>query len=313
MRFSYGLPAHRVDLGNEFLAPGALGELAQAAEAAGFDAVYTTEHPFPVDRWLAHGGHHALDPLVALAFAAAATTRICIHTNLFVPAYRNPFLAAKGLATLDVLSGGRLIVGVGAGYLEGEFDALGADFALRNDYLDEALAAMSAAWTGESVTFEGSGYRAEGNTMLPAPLQRPRPPIWIGGNSRRAIRRAVASADGWCPFPAPAGMASHTRTAPMASIDDLVSALAYAQTYAEEVARTEPLTVCFVPEGLSMADGPVDEGRVIASIEELAAVGVDWVTVALPGDTRPAQLAAIERFASVVLAAVRHPDTTQRA
>jgi hypothetical protein len=99
----------------------------------------------------------------------------------------------------------------------------------------------------------------------------------------------------------------------MASIDDLVSALAYAQTYAEEVARTEPLTVCFVPEGLSMADGPVDEGRVIASIEELAAVGVDWVTVALPGDTRPAQLAAIERFASVVLAAVRHPDTTQRA
>ena len=262
MHVSYGLPTHRIDCGEEFLAPGAIGELSAAAEAAGFAAVYTTEHPFPGDEWLAHGGHHALDPLVALSFAAAATSRILLHTNLFVPAYRNPFLAAKGIATLDVLSGGRTIIGLGAGYLEAEFDALGADFTGRNDRMDEALAAMEAAWSGESVTFSGTGYRAAGNTMLPRPRQRPRPPLWIGGNSRRAIRRAVESADGWCPFPTPAKYATRTRTAPLESAADLAVALDYARGHAASVGRTEPLTVCFIPDGLSMGARPVDEDRV---------------------------------------------------
>jgi len=298
---SYGLPTHRIDCGEEFLAPGAIGELSAAAEAAGFAAVYTTEHPFPGDEWLAHGGHHALDPLVALSFAAAATSRILLHTNLFVPAYRNPFLAAKGIATLDVLSGGRTIIGLGAGYLEAEFDALGADFTGRNDRMDEALVAMEAAWSGESVTFSGTGYRAAGNTMLPRPRQRPRPPLWIGGNSRRAIRRAVESADGWCPFPTPAKYATRTRTAPLESAADLAVALDYARGHAASVGRTEPLTVCFIPDGLSMGARPVDEDRVITSIRELESIGVTWVSVALPGDTRVDQLAAIERFGTGVL------------
>jgi probable F420-dependent oxidoreductase len=297
---SYGLPTHRVDCGEEFLAPGAIGELAAAAEAAGFGAVYTTDHPFPGADWLAHGGHHALDPLVALSFAAAATSTIGLHTNLFVLPYRNPFLAAKGIATLDVLSGGRTIVGLGAGYLEPEFEALGAPFAERNDRMDEALAALEAAWSGVPVTFAGTGYRASGNTMLPRPRQRPRPPLWIGGNSRRAIRRAVESADGWCPFPTPARFAARTRTAPLETAADLAVALAYARSHAVEVGRTEPLTVCFIPEGLSMGAGPVDEERVVASIRELGAIGVGWVSVALPGDTRDAQLAAIGRFGRVV-------------
>ena len=301
MHVSYGLPTHRIDCGEEFLAPGAIGELSAAAEAAGFAAVYTTEHPFPGDEWLAHGGHHALDPLVALSFAAAATSSVLLHTNLFVPAYRNPFLAAKGIATLDVLSGGRTIIGLGAGYLEAEFDALGADFTGRNDRMDEALAAMEAAWSGESVTFSGTGYRAAGNTMLPRPRQRPRPPLWIGGNSRRAIRRAVESADGWCPFPTPAKYATRTHTAPLESAADLAVALDYARGHAASVGRTEPLTVCFIPDGLSMGARPVDEGRVIASIRELESIGVTWVSVALPGDTRVDQLAAIERFGTGVL------------
>ena len=301
MHVSYGLPTHRIDCGEEFLAPGAIGELSAAAEAAGFAAVYTTEHPFPGDEWLAHGGHHALDPLVALSFAAAATSSVLLHTNLFVPAYRNPFLAAKGIATLDVLSGGRTIIGLGAGYLEAEFDALGADFTGRNDRMDEALVAMEAAWSGESVTFSGTGYRAAGNTMLPRPRQRPRPPLWIGGNSRRAIRRAVESADGWCPFPTPAKYATRTRTAPLESAADLAVALDYARGHAASVGRTEPLTVCFIPDGLSMGARPVDEDRVITSIRELESIGVTWVSVALPGDTRVDQLAAIERFGAGVL------------
>src|ERR1019366_9842386 len=110
--------------------------------------------PFPGDTWLAPGGPPALDPLVALSCAAAATSTIRLHTNLFILAYRNPFLAAKGIATLDVLSGGRMVVGIGAGYLEPEFDALGVPFEERKDRMDEALAAMEAAWSGQSVTFD---------------------------------------------------------------------------------------------------------------------------------------------------------------
>ena len=303
MHLSYGLPTHRVDCGEEFLSPGAIGELAAAAESAGFSAVFATEHPFPADGWLARGGHHALDPLVALSFAAAATTRVRLHTNLFVAAYRNPFLAAKGVATLDVLSGGRVILGIGAGYLEEEFTALGVGFEHRNERTDDAIVAMRQAWTGRRVERRGPGYQATGNTMLPTPRQQPGPPIWIGGNSRRAIRRAVELGDGWSPFPTSSGLARRTRTAALSSPGELADALGYAADHAVEVGRTDPLTVVFIPDGLSMGgSGAVDEDRVVASIGELAAVGVHWVTVALPGDTREAQLAAVDRFAGITAA-----------
>ena len=303
MHVSYGLPTHRVDRGEELVSSGAIAELAVAAETAGFAAVYTTEHPFPGDAWLAHGGHHAVDPLVALSFAAAATTSIRLHTNLFIVALRNPFMAAKGIASLDALSGGRLIMGIGAGYLETEFDAAGASFADRNDRTDEAIAAMKAAWTGESVTFEGTGFRASGNTMLPRPHRRPHPTLWIGGNSRRAIRRAVELADGWSPFPNPARLADRTRTSRLETVGDLAESMDCARRYADSIGRVDPLTYVFVPEGLSMGGAPTfDEDRVNASIRELEELGVGWVTVALPGDTRDAQLAAIERFGRTVLA-----------
>ncbi len=194
---SYGLPTHRVDRAEEFLAPGAVGELAAAAEAAGFSAVYTTDHPFPGDAWLAHGGHHSLDPLVVLSMAAASTRTIRLHTNLLIIAYRNPFLVAKGVASLDVLSGGRVILGIGVGYLEAEFEAVGASFDDRNDRTDQAIAAMRLAWSGESVTFDGSGFRAVGEhhaahpgaTPAPAALDRREqspgdPP---GGRARRRV------------------------------------------------------------------------------------------------------------------------------
>ncbi len=302
VRVSYGLPTHRVDLGEEFVGPGAIGELAGAAESAGFAAVYTTDHPFPGDDWLAHGGHHALDPLVALSFAAAATRSIRLHTNLLILAYRNPFLVAKGVASLDVLSGGRVIVGVGTGYLEAEFDALGASFDDRNERTDEAITAMRAAWLGTSTVFEGDGFHAKGNTMLPVPAQRPAPPLWIGGNSNRAIRRAVELADGWCPFPNPARGAARTRTAPLETVEQLAERIEYARSYAGSIGRVEPLEFVFIPEGLSMGGAAeVDTDRVRSSIRALSEIGVSWVSVALPGETRDAQLAAIASFGREVL------------
>jgi probable F420-dependent oxidoreductase len=304
VQMSVRLPTHRVDRGDEFLSPGAIGELASAAEAVGFGAVFTTEHPFPGDHWLAHGGHHALDPLVALSFAAAATSKVRLHTNLFILAYRNPFIAAKGIASLDVLSGGRVTIGTGAGYLEPEFTALGVPFANRGERTDEAIRAMKAAWTGESVVWDGEFFQAPGNTMLPVPLQQPHPVLWIGGNSRRAIRRAVELGDGWCPFPNPPGMAKFTRTAVLQTTSDLARELEYAAEYAESIGRTRPLTIVFAPVGLSdVGTVDQDDGAVIATLEEMARVGVSWVTVGFPGDTRAEQLASIDRFAPIVTAA----------
>src|SRR3954453_11823836 len=169
MQVSLGLPVHRVDAAEEFVTGAAVAEGARAAETAGFAAVFVTDHPAPPARWVDRGGHVTTDPLVTLAFAAAATSTLRIQTNLFVPAYRHPLLSAKSIATLDVLSGGRVIVGVGAGYLEPEFAALGADFERRNDVLADALRVMPADWTSKAV---------RGATGAPGPVQQPPPPIW---------------------------------------------------------------------------------------------------------------------------------------
>ncbi|WP_327358901.1 LLM class F420-dependent oxidoreductase [Streptomyces sp. NBC_01304] len=286
MFFSLGLPTHLVDAGTDLVSAEAVMEMARAAEAAGFDAAFVTDHPFPGDAWLAHGGHHTLDPMVALSFAAAATSTLRLHTNLFVPAYRNPFVCAKMVSSLDALSGGRVILGVGAGYLEPEFTALGADFAARNDRLDEALRAMRAAWSGESVVFEGSGYAAAGNTMLPRPVQRPIP-VWVGGNSKRAIRRVVDLGDGWLPMPAPAKASKSLRTPGIESLADLSARLDYLREYAESVGRTDPVDVTFMPRGLSMFSGAgFDADALLADLAEQAAAGVTGVTIALPARTR---------------------------
>jgi probable F420-dependent oxidoreductase len=306
VKVSYGLPTHHVDPASGLATGEAVVALSQAAEAAGFDAVYVTEHPFPADDWLAGGGHHALDPMVALAVAGTATERVRLHTNLFIPSYRNPFLAAKAISSLDVLTGGRVILGVGSGYLEGEFKALGVDMASRNDATDEAIRAMKAAWTGESVVLEGQGWAAEGNTMLPRPLQQPHPPIWIGGNSKRAIRRAVELGQGWSPFPNPPSVAARTRTAALLTPEDLAGQLDYAREHAAKVGRTEPLEVAFIPKGLSMRQR--EEGlqveQVVSSCTALSEVGVGWVTVAFPGDDVGAQLESIAEFGESVLPAV---------
>ncbi|HSO94671.1 MAG TPA: TIGR03619 family F420-dependent LLM class oxidoreductase [Acidimicrobiia bacterium] len=304
MKASLGLPTHHV--GHDVATATGIEQVAQAAETAGFDAVFVTDHPFPSDRWLATGGHHALDPFVALSFAAAATTRLRLHTNLLVLAYRSPFHSAKAIASLDALSKGRVIVGVGAGYLEPEFEALGVEFEHRNELTDEAILAMRAAWTGESVTAEGHGWRATGNTMQPAPAQQPGPPIWIGGNSRRAIRRAVELADGWMPMPSPSGSERRLHTPAIASLGDLARRLDYARAHAATVGRTEPLEVVFMPSGLDMfTNGTVDPGPVLESVHALAGLGVTYLTVTLPGRSVQDLLEHITTFAAEVLAPIQ--------
>lgn len=302
MKFSLQLPTDRVGKLEEFGTAEAIAEIAAATEKAGFDATFVTEHPFPSDEWLASGGHHALDPFVSLAIAASATRTIRLHTNILVLAYRNPFLTAKAVASLDVISGGRVIMGAGAGYLEGEFAALGAPFKDRNDRSDDALVAMKAAWSGESVSLARPGFEAAGNTMLPAPVQRPHPPIWIGGNSPRAIRRSVDFAQGWSPFPLPAAGAGRTRTAAIENVDDLAGGIRRMREYAEKQGRSEPLDVNFVPFGLHMNTRSVPEDDAIhEQFAALEAAGVTWVTLGLPTPSRGAFLDSLARFAETFI------------
>jgi len=138
MHFSLGLPPF-ADRPEEFVSGKAVREMSQHAESLGFGAVYVTDHPAGDQKWLETGGHHALDPFVALSFAAASTTTLRLQTHVLVLAYRNPFLTAKSVLSLDVLSGGRLTLGVAAGYLRSEFNALGVDYDERNALADEAI------------------------------------------------------------------------------------------------------------------------------------------------------------------------------
>jgi probable F420-dependent oxidoreductase len=297
MRFSVSLPTERIDRAAEFVTQAAVAEIARAAEGAGFAACYVTDHPFPPHRWLYGGGHHALDPFVALSFAAAATSRLRLQTHILVLPYRNPFLAAKATLSLDVLSGGRVTLGVAAGYLRGEFAALGADFEARDDVSDEAIRAMKRAWAEDDVRLEGRGFTAIGNSMGFRPIQRPHPPIWVGGNSRRAIRRAVELGDGWVPFPNTAAMAPYTRTPAMETLDDLAGRIAFARQHGEAVGRQAPLDVCYALLPLAARDA----GSVRARIRELAALGVTWLTVGFAADTRREYVVALEGFAREVM------------
>ncbi|MGW3468396.1 LLM class F420-dependent oxidoreductase [Saccharopolyspora sp. NPDC000995] len=303
MRFVLGLPTDQVEREEEFLTADAVAEVAQAAEKAGFDAVSVTDHPFPQDKWLARGGHQALDPMVALSFAAARTQRIRLLTNIYVLPYRNPFLTARAIASLDVLSGGRVIFGTAVGYLRSEFAALGLDYEDRAARTDQALELVKMAWTGESVTLEAPPYIVAGHTMRPAPAQRPHPPIWIGGNSKRAIRRTVEHAQGWMPIPQPASAVKLTRTPPLETMDDLAERIALLRETAAQSGRTDMPDVCFVPFGMRMTEHPdLDDfaglGEVVPAYAD---AGVTWLSVPFSGATRDELLASVEAFGKLVI------------
>jgi len=306
MQFSIQLPTDRTDAPDQFLTASALREIGQCVEQAGFDAGYVTDHPAPTTPWLASGGHQTLDPFVSLSFIAAATERLRLQIHVLIVAYRNPFLSAKAIASLDTLSGGRVIAGIAAGYLEGEFEALGVDFAQRNELTDERLAEMKRIWQGGSIDLTGRDFRANEITTLPPPAQQPHPPIWVGGNSKRAIRRAIDHGDGWLPFPTGPAMAGRVRTAVIANLDDLRDRIAYARNYAAEVGRTTPLDIAFVPFGMRMNDpNPVDVSKFKDVVDELAEIGVTWLTVGPPVGDRAAYCDWARRFGDEVLAKVR--------
>jgi probable F420-dependent oxidoreductase len=179
----------------------ALVDMASRADELGFDSVWVHDHVFNVGHVLDRiGGRPYYEPLTFLSFVAARTRRVRLGTSVLVLPYHNPIRLAKAAATLDVLCGGRLVMGVGVGLIEKEMQAMGTPFVERGAYTDEAIAVMRALWSAEEPRFAGKFYRFEGMKFSPRPLQTPSIPLVIGGVSRAAIRRAARLGDGWQPL-----------------------------------------------------------------------------------------------------------------
>jgi probable F420-dependent oxidoreductase len=180
--------------------PAGLAAAARAAESAGFESVWAGEHVILPDPQVPPSPmapqDPALDPLLALAWAASATSAIRLATGIIIVPQRNPVVLAKQLASLDVLSGGRLTFGIGVGYLEPEFRAIGANFAARGAVTDEYLDAMAHLWYDEHPEFHGRFADFSGVDAYPRPVQQPIP-IVVGGRSQAAYERAVARGHGW--------------------------------------------------------------------------------------------------------------------
>jgi probable F420-dependent oxidoreductase len=257
--------------------PETMVRLAQAAEAARFDTVWGGEHVVlseaqqnipPTSRFL--------DPVVALTFIAAQTRTIRLGTGLILLPQRNPLVLAKELASLDVLSSGRLIFGIGVGWSKHEYDALGESFKNRGARADEYLAAMRAIWSETKPAYQGRFVSFADVQAYPHPLQQPYPPIVVGGRSPAALRRAVEQANGWFGWALDLDETSH-------SIADLRE-VAKRSTRPEKLGELE---ISIAPRV------PID--RTIA--QQFAEIGVHRLVLIPP---RNADTAALEQFIDTV-------------
>lgn len=294
MRFIYHYPETNGPDGDLFAA-GPLTDVAVAVERAGFDAFSLSEHPSPGAKWLATGGHQTMDPFVALGFVAAVTERLKLLTYLAVAPYRNPLLLAKSASTLDNLSGGRLILGLGTGYQKSEFHALGIDINERNALFDEALDVLPLHWSGEPFSYEGKYFSARDVMARPVPVQNPIP-IWIGGNSKLSRRRVAQRAQGWMPMSGGTQLSSTARTPTLGSGAELGETIAELRGAAIAADRSGPIDVLYSYQADGLATPAVDADRHREAFAELEKAGVTWIVVSSRTTEYTATLEFLDAF-----------------
>lgn len=180
--------------------PAEIERVARAADRLGYAHVACSDHVLVPRSYVPAMGATWYDAVSTLAYLGGATSRIELLTHVLVLPYHHPLVLAKSLATLDAMTRGRLVVGVGSGHLRTEFKILGAPFEDRGDVTDESIEILKALWGTDEPAFEGRRFRFRDVALAPRPHRRPWPPIWVGGNNRRAVRRAVEHGDGWVPW-----------------------------------------------------------------------------------------------------------------
>jgi probable F420-dependent oxidoreductase len=238
---------------------------AQAADRSGFFYVAVCDHiVIPRDKaeTMSTTWFH---PVATLAWIAGQTTNVNLLTNVYIPAYRHPLDTAKAFATLDALSGGRVILGVGAGHVEGEFDALGLDFSNRGPATNDAIDAIVEAWLNEFVGDVGAA---------PRPVRQPRPPIWVGGSSAPAMRRVAERGDGWIPQGTPR--------------KKMPESIAYILEHRDRLRPEAPLELGVITEAIYVGDTDQDLPRwvvkgsadsIAESLNEYGAMGVSHLQI----------------------------------
>ncbi|MFZ0657420.1 MAG: LLM class F420-dependent oxidoreductase [Candidatus Binataceae bacterium] len=273
--------------------PSSLGAVARKAEELGYESLWIPEHiilpveyksPYPYStsgRMPAPPETPLHDPMLALAFIAGITTRIRLATGIYVLPIRNPFTTAKAVASLDVLSGGRFIFGVGIGWLEEEFTAVGMDFKNRALRSREYVELLKELWTSNDPVYEGKTVSIEGFRMMPKPVQKPHPPFVFGGHTEPSLKRAARLGDGWY------GIAE--------SLSDIRGVITRLRGYEAALGRTTPLELTVSPR----LGGPVT----VEQVRQFAQMGVSRIILGTTPTTRE-QLAEMERLRDQVMAKV---------
>ncbi|HKA56258.1 MAG TPA: LLM class F420-dependent oxidoreductase [Candidatus Binatia bacterium] len=260
---------------------------AEAAEALGYSTVWVIDHivlPAKIEGGYAFNPLDPfLEPLTVLGALALKTSRVKLGTAVLVLPYRHPIYTAKALATVDVLSGGRLVVGVGAGWMEPEFTALGVPIAERGSRTNETIDILKALWTQETPGYAGRHFQFSDIKFIPQPVQKPRPPILVGGMTRGALQRVARRGDGWIAL----GKGPEDLKAPLDTLRELT---------AKAGRKLEDLRLSMLPISTPTLD------QVIKDVPRYGELGIDHVYLSCRAWTSefPQLMALMERFAREV-------------
>ena len=294
--------------------PDSLRSLAQRAEALAYDSIWVSDHivlPRQVASFYPYAENGVAtftpdqpyyEPIATLNFLAGCTQRVRLGTHVLIIPYRNPVTTAKQLSTLDVLSGGRVILGAGVGWMEEEFQALGLDtYAMRGAVTDEYLQLYKELWTKEFPEFQGEHFQISGAGFEPKPVQKPHIPIWIGGHTGPAIRRAAQLADGWMPI----GL----RPPAILEPEEMAAKIARLRTLTARAGRPEDAVDVTFSTSVAFDDSPTQTRRMMTGRPEQIAsdlrqyqdLGVKNFIIGFAGDEAAVLQDNMEKFSRQVM------------